>query len=117
MCTVAHMNYPSINRRYCLYALGAMIVSPTAPVEVISGVLTQPSVSSDAGLDPTISFLDPLYAKAVEVVVSTQKASSSLVQRHLKIGYNRAIRLLDAMEYSGVVSALNAAGKRQVLVS
>jgi DNA segregation ATPase FtsK/SpoIIIE-like protein len=42
---------------------------------------------------------------------------TSVVQRHLKIGYNRAIRLLDAMEHSGVVSALNAAGKRQVLVS
>jgi DNA segregation ATPase FtsK/SpoIIIE-like protein len=111
------MNYQAIYRRHCLYALGAALLCPTLAGTVGSGKLPQALAGIDASLAPTISLPDPLYAEAVKAVVRNQKASSSVVQRHLKIGYNRAIRLLDAMEHSGVVSALNAAGKRQVLVS
>ncbi|MDO8065614.1 DNA translocase FtsK [Janthinobacterium sp. SUN206] len=46
---------------------------------------------------------DPLYEQAVEVVRTQQRASISLVQRHLRIGYNRAARLIEAMEAAGVV--------------
>ncbi|MGK5049907.1 DNA translocase FtsK [Janthinobacterium sp. GB4P2] len=46
---------------------------------------------------------DPLYDQAVEVVRTQQRASISLVQRHLRIGYNRAARLIEAMEAAGVV--------------
>ncbi|WP_257225146.1 DNA translocase FtsK [Janthinobacterium sp. 35] len=46
---------------------------------------------------------DPLYAQAVEVVRSRQRASISLVQRYLGIGYNRAARLIETMEFAGVI--------------
>jgi S-DNA-T family DNA segregation ATPase FtsK/SpoIIIE len=48
--------------------------------------------------------------------MKTRRPSISLVQRHLRIGYNRAARLIEAMERSGLVSAMNAAGNREVLV-
>jgi S-DNA-T family DNA segregation ATPase FtsK/SpoIIIE len=59
---------------------------------------------------------DPLYDRAVEVVLKNQKASISLVQRHLAIGYNKAANLLEAMEKAGLVSAMNARGQREILV-
>ena len=59
---------------------------------------------------------DPLYDQAVEVVVKHRRASISLVQRHLRIGYNRAARLLEQMEQSGLVSAMASNGNREILV-
>jgi DNA segregation ATPase FtsK/SpoIIIE, S-DNA-T family len=59
---------------------------------------------------------DPMYDQAVEVVMKTRRPSISLVQRHLRIGYNRAARLIEAMERAGLVSAMNGAGNREVLV-
>ena len=59
---------------------------------------------------------DPLYDQAVEVVIKNRRASISLVQRHLRIGYNRAARLLEQMENSGVVSAMQSNGNRDILV-
>jgi len=59
---------------------------------------------------------DPMYDQAVEVVLKNRKASISLVQRHLKIGYNRAARLVEDMETAGLVSAMTADGKRDILV-
>jgi S-DNA-T family DNA segregation ATPase FtsK/SpoIIIE len=59
---------------------------------------------------------DPLYDRAVEVVLKNQKASISLVQRHLAIGYNKAANLLEAMEKAGLVSPMNARGQREILV-
>jgi S-DNA-T family DNA segregation ATPase FtsK/SpoIIIE len=59
---------------------------------------------------------DPLYDRAVEVVLKNQKASISLVQRHLSIGYNKAANLLEAMEKAGLVTAMNARGQREILV-
>jgi S-DNA-T family DNA segregation ATPase FtsK/SpoIIIE len=59
---------------------------------------------------------DPLYDRAVEIVLKNQKASISLVQRHLTIGYNKAANLLEAMEKAGLVSAMDARGKREILV-
>ncbi|ADJ29522.1 DNA translocase FtsK [Nitrosococcus watsonii] len=58
---------------------------------------------------------DPLYDQAVRVVTETQRASVSGVQRRLRIGYNRAARLVEAMEHSGVVSTMQANGSREVL--
>jgi recombination associated protein RdgC len=58
---------------------------------------------------------DELYDKAVEVVRAHQRASISLVQRHLLIGYNRAAHLMDAMEAQGVISAPASNGAREVL--
>jgi DNA segregation ATPase FtsK/SpoIIIE, S-DNA-T family len=59
---------------------------------------------------------DPMYDQAVGVVMQHRKASISLVQRHLRIGYNRAARLLEQMENSGVVSAMGNSGNREILV-
>ncbi|HEY8709137.1 MAG TPA: DNA translocase FtsK, partial [Burkholderiaceae bacterium] len=59
---------------------------------------------------------DPMYDQAVEVVMKNKKASISLVQRHLKIGYNRAARLVEDMEKAGLVSAMSGAGQREILV-
>lgn len=59
---------------------------------------------------------DPLYDQAVEIVVKNRRASISLVQRHLRIGYNRAARLLEQMENSGMVSPMGSNGNREILV-
>ncbi|MFA9215609.1 MAG: DNA translocase FtsK [Sphingomonadaceae bacterium] len=59
---------------------------------------------------------DPMYDQAVQVVLKNRRASISLVQRHLRIGYNRAARLLEQMENSGVVSPMQSNGNREILV-
>jgi S-DNA-T family DNA segregation ATPase FtsK/SpoIIIE len=67
-------------------------------------------------LDGDSNDSDPLYDQAVQIVIKNRKASISLVQRHLSIGYNRAANLLEAMEKAGLVSAMNARGQREILV-
>jgi S-DNA-T family DNA segregation ATPase FtsK/SpoIIIE len=59
---------------------------------------------------------DPLYDQAVEIVLKNRRASISSVQRHLRIGYNRAARLLEQMEQAGLVSAMQSNGNREILV-
>ena len=59
---------------------------------------------------------DPLYDQAVEIVLRTRRPSISLVQRHLRIGYNRAARLIEDMERAGMVSSMQSNGNREVLV-
>ena len=59
---------------------------------------------------------DPMYDQAVAIVLQHRKASISLVQRHLRIGYNRAARLLEQMEKSGLVSAMATNGNRDLLL-
>ncbi len=59
---------------------------------------------------------DPMYDQAVAIVLKNRRASISLVQRHLRIGYNRAARLLEQMEQSGIVSAMQSNGNRDILV-
>ncbi|TBO34582.1 DNA translocase FtsK [Aquabacterium lacunae] len=58
---------------------------------------------------------DPMYDNAVAVVLQHRKASISLVQRHLRIGYNRAARLLEQMEKSGLVSSMATNGNREII--
>jgi S-DNA-T family DNA segregation ATPase FtsK/SpoIIIE len=58
---------------------------------------------------------DPLYDQAVEIVLKTRRPSISLVQRHLRIGYNRAARLIEQMEKAGLVSPMQGNGNREVL--
>ena len=58
---------------------------------------------------------DQLYDKAVDLVCRERKASTSFVQRHLQIGYNRAARIVERMEQEGVVTSANHVGKREVL--
>ncbi|WP_239923646.1 DNA translocase FtsK [Agaribacterium haliotis] len=71
--------------------------------------------SSDDGASGGDDESDPLYDQALEFVTETRKASISSVQRKLRIGYNRAARLIEQMESSGVVSPMGANGNREVL--
>ncbi|MDC2965844.1 DNA translocase FtsK 4TM domain-containing protein [Alphaproteobacteria bacterium] len=59
---------------------------------------------------------DDLYDKAVSIVCREKKASTSFIQRHLQIGYNRAARIIEKMESEGIVSPANHVGRREVLV-
>jgi len=86
----------------------------------IEGLLEGGTVDGDnSGPDlfgDTAAEKDPMYDQAVEVVLKNRKASISLVQRHLKIGYNRAARLVEDMEKAGMVSAMSSNGQREILV-
>ena len=70
---------------------------------------------SDEGSGDGDNESDPLYDEAVAFVLETRKASISSVQRKLRIGYNRAARLIEQMETSGVVSEMSSNGNREVL--
>ena len=60
---------------------------------------------------------DPVYKKAVELIMQEGRVSTSFLQRKLQIGYNRAARIVDQMEERGIVSAADHTGKRQILVA
>jgi S-DNA-T family DNA segregation ATPase FtsK/SpoIIIE len=85
--------------------------------QYIEGLLEAPEATGDesAGGQPG-GEADPLYDQAVEIVLKNRRASISLVQRHLRIGYNRAARLLEDMERAGMVSAMQSNGNRDILV-
>jgi len=70
-----------------------------------------------AGIDRASDEMDPLYDEAVQIVTETRKASISYVQRRLKIGYNRAARIIEEMERSGLVSQTGSNGSREVLAA
>jgi len=89
--------------------------------DYIDGVLEGGTVEGDEGANHSgegagAGDKDALYDQAVEIVLKNRKASISLVQRHLKIGYNRAARLVEEMEKSGLVSAMSSSGQRDILV-
>ncbi len=90
--------------------------------DYIEGVLEGGTVDGEGNptgpdlFGETPSEKDPMYDQAVEVVLKNRKASISLVQRHLKIGYNRAARLVEDMEKAGMVSAMSSNGQREILV-
>jgi DNA segregation ATPase FtsK/SpoIIIE, S-DNA-T family len=86
--------------------------------DYIEGVLEGGTVDDDGGMlgEGDSGEKDPMYDQAVEVVLKNRKASISLVQRHLKIGYNRAARLVEDMEKAGLVSAMSGSGQREILV-
>lgn len=74
-----------------------------------------PGYSDDSDSESSDVESDPLYDQAVEFVTETRKASISSVQRKLRIGYNRAARLVEQMEASGVISEMGHNGNREVL--
>jgi S-DNA-T family DNA segregation ATPase FtsK/SpoIIIE len=87
----------------------------------IEGILEGGTLDGDAGAEPGAAGeangeSDPMYDQAVAIVLQHKRASISLVQRHLRIGYNRAARLLEQMEKSGLVSAMATNGNRDLLV-
>ena len=95
----------------------AYLKSQGAP-DYIEGVLEGGTVDDDGGMlgEGDSAEKDPMYDQAVEVVLKNRKASISLVQRHLKIGYNRAARLVEDMEKAGLVSSMSGSGQREILV-
>jgi len=87
--------------------------------QYLDGILEAPSGEAGdelGGVDGSDVEADPMYDQAVAVVLKTRRPSISLVQRHLRIGYNRAARLIEQMERAGLVSAMQTNGNREVLV-
>jgi len=68
------------------------------------------------GLDTPNEEIDPLYDEAVRIVIETRKSSISYIQRRLKVGYNRAARIVEEMEKSGLVGPLESNGSREILI-
>ncbi|WP_199101658.1 DNA translocase FtsK [Aquitalea sp. ASV11] len=92
----------------------------TGEPDYIEGILSGQAEADEAGVPAGGDVdgsgeADPLYDEAVAIVVKTRKASISSVQRHLRIGYNRAARLIEQMEMAGLVSAMETNGNRTVL--
>ncbi len=82
----------------------------------LEGVLkAQTEVVSNKDSGQSSGELDPLFDEAVQIVTSTRRASISSLQRRMRIGYNRAARIIEDMEASGIVSSMNSAGNRDVL--
>jgi S-DNA-T family DNA segregation ATPase FtsK/SpoIIIE len=89
------------------------------PTQYIEGILDAPeaALEAEAGAAGAAGGeADPLYDQAVEIVLKNRRASISLVQRHLRIGYNRAARLLEDMEKAGLVSTMQSNGNREIIV-
>jgi S-DNA-T family DNA segregation ATPase FtsK/SpoIIIE len=88
-----------------------------AQPQYIEGMLDSADDLDDesAVFDEADAESDPLYDQAVEIVLKSRRASISLVQRHLRIGYNRAARLIEQMERAGLVSSMATNGNREVL--
>ncbi|NIN35460.1 MAG: cell division protein FtsK [Gammaproteobacteria bacterium] len=82
--------------------------------EIIRGPL-EGGTEPIPGLETVSDDLDPLYDEAVRIVTETRKASISYIQRRLKIGYNRAARMVEEMEQSGIVGPLESNGSRDVI--
>jgi S-DNA-T family DNA segregation ATPase FtsK/SpoIIIE len=94
--------------------------TPTYIDEVLSGpkgaIPGLPAEEGEGGEGEADSEQDVLYDEAVKIVITERKPSISYVQRRLKIGYNRAARLIEAMEAAGLVGPLQANGGREILV-
>jgi len=83
-------------------------------IEGVLNSLEEQELNGEAGGGMDVE-ADPLYDQAVEIVLKSRRASISLVQRHLRIGYNRAARLVEQMERAGIVSPMQSNGNREVI--
>ncbi len=97
------------------------VLKSRAAPQYVEGLLEAPEANGESGEASASGGVyaneaDPLYDQAVEIVLKNRRASISLVQRHLRIGYNRAARLLEDMERAGMVSAMQSNGNREILV-
>ena len=89
-------------------------LGPVRPLE-IPEPLSEDDVSGGGSLDA--HSLDPLFEEAARAIVVSQQGSTSMIQRRLSIGYNRAGRLMDQMEKAGIVGAAKGSKPREVLIS
>jgi len=101
------------------------VLKKSQPPDYLEEVLSGPTTpipgfpaegEGEGGATPDNPEADALYDDAVRIVTTERKPSISYVQRRLKIGYNRAARLLEAMEHAGLVGPLQSNGAREVLV-
>ncbi len=86
--------------------------------QYIDGILDEPEqgeLDGTSGEGGVSGEADPLYDQAVQIVLQNKRASISLVQRHLRIGYNRAARLIEDMEKAGLVSSMASNGNREII--
>jgi S-DNA-T family DNA segregation ATPase FtsK/SpoIIIE len=85
--------------------------------DYVEGILESPeeAIEGGGGEGDGNAEADPLYDEAVAIVLKTRRASISAVQRHLRIGYNRAARMIEAMEKAGLVSPMQSNGNREVI--
>ena len=89
--------------------------TPEYTLDLTQASLETPDSNAEFG-DNNWGEKDTLYDQAVQIVLETRRASISSVQRRLKIGYNRAARLMEDMEKAGLVSAMESNGNREILV-
>lgn len=89
--------------------------TPNYEEDILSGIDDSSNGHESSGDTVSSEEDDPLYDEAVRFVTESRRASISSVQRKLKIGYNRAARMIEAMENAGVVSAMSSNGSREVL--
>lgn len=92
--------------------------------EYISGIINGPDEETQNRIDKAMGLSSPdsssenaLYDQAVAIVARDRKCSTSYIQRRLSIGYNKAAKIVEAMEEQGVVSSANHVGKREILIS
>ncbi len=104
-----HRVVDSLKRAAAPNYIDEVLQGPSTPIPGLAG---EDDDGAADGLDPE---QDALYDEAVRIVTSERKPSISYVQRRLKIGYNRAARLLEAMELAGIVGPLQSNGGREVL--
>jgi len=89
--------------------------APDFVEEITSGISESAMMPGGGGAEVDDSEQDELYDQAVEFVLTSRRASISSVQRKLKVGYNRAARMIEAMEMAGLVSEMGTNGAREVL--
>ena len=103
-------------------SVGSPIVLPAGPIdsflEAAEGAGLGPSNEDEGSDDFSIEEeLDPLYNKALSLIKKERRVSTSFLQRHFAIGYNRAARIVDTFEKKGIVSSANSMGRREVLIN
>ncbi len=86
-----------------------------AEVDYIAAVIDETSDKATQGTQAEPQSDDPLYLQAIDLVIESKRASISSIQRRLKIGYNRAARMIEQMEEDGIVSGIGSNGMREVL--
>ncbi len=111
---IERMHGAFVTEEECI-SVAEYIKSQSEP-NYVNDIFSEPSAGGGAGSASNVGDDDPLYKQAIEVVAREQKASTSFIQRHLKIGYNRAASLIDKMEEDGLIGAANHVGKREVII-
>lgn len=94
----------TISQQKAIYDEKLMNLTPTSETQV------------DANTKLKEEYDDPLYDEIVEFVITSGKASASLLQRRFKLGYNRAARIIDLLEERGIIGPQNGSKPREVLV-